>query len=120
MHVTKSMPDMQLRGVNPPQGPTSPPPGRMVRSSSAGEIGEGSRHTVPHMTYLTPLHLRKGKGGRQPAADPRMDPRIDPKKARRILANRLSAAKSKLKQKQNAAAAAVVAQLQAELNASLP
>ena len=28
-----------------------------------------------------------------------MDPRIDPKKAKRILANRLSAAKSKLKQK---------------------
>ena len=31
--------------------------------------------------------------------DPRMDPNIDPKKAKRILANRLSAAKSKLKQK---------------------
>jgi hypothetical protein len=27
------------------------------------------------------------------------DPRIDPKKARRIMANRLSAAKSKMKQK---------------------
>ena len=43
--------------------------------------------------------MRKGKGGRQPAGDPRLDPRIDPKKAKRILANRLSAAKSKLKQK---------------------
>mmetsp|Transcript_17277 Transcript_17277/g.37276 ORF Transcript_17277/g.37276 Transcript_17277/m.37276 type:complete len:515 (-) Transcript_17277:1247-2791(-) len=42
---------------------------------------------------------RKGKGGRQPAQDPRSDPSIDPKKAKRILANRQSAARSKLKQK---------------------
>lgn len=46
---------------------------------------------------LTPR--RKGKGGRQPANDPRLDPNVDPKKARRIVANRISAAKSKLKQK---------------------
>ena len=38
-------------------------------------------------------------GGRQPASDPRLDPAIDPKRAKRILANRLSAARSKLKQK---------------------
>ena len=31
---------------------------------------------------------RRGKGGRQPAADPRLDPDMDPKKAKRILANR--------------------------------
>ena len=37
--------------------------------------------------------------GRQPALDPRLDPGIDPKRAKRILANRLSAARSKLKQK---------------------
>jgi len=42
---------------------------------------------------------RKGKGGRTPAQDPRLDPNIDPKKAKRILANRQSAARSKLKQK---------------------
>lgn len=42
---------------------------------------------------------RRGKGGRQPAADPRLDPAVDPKRAKRILANRNSAAKSKLKQK---------------------
>lgn len=52
-----------------------------------------------HRAYLTPAHKRKGKGGRQPAADPRLDPAIDPKRARRILANRLSAARSKMKQK---------------------
>lgn len=52
-----------------------------------------------HRAYLTPAHKRKGKGGRQPAADPRLDPGIDPKRARRILANRLSAARSKMKQK---------------------
>jgi hypothetical protein len=45
------------------------------------------------------LQHRRGKGGRQPASDPRLDPKIDPKKARRILANRQSAARSKLKQK---------------------
>lgn len=49
--------------------------------------------------YLTPAEKRKGKGGRQPASDPRLDPSVDPKKARRILANRLSAARSKLKQR---------------------
>lgn len=69
----------------------------MPRSRSAGDVADLAN--VPHLGYLTPQHLRKGKGGRQPAADPRLDPRIDPKKARRILANRLSAAKSKLKQK---------------------
>ena len=52
-----------------------------------------------HLAYLTPAHKRKGKGGRQPAADPRLDPSVDPKRARRILANRLSAARSKMKQK---------------------
>lgn len=54
---------------------------------------------LPHSAFLTPSHLRKGKGGRQPAADPRLDPRMDPKKAARIMANRLSAAKSKQRQK---------------------
>ncbi|KDD74262.1 hypothetical protein H632_c1450p1 [Helicosporidium sp. ATCC 50920] len=52
------------------------------------------------MKYLTPLSERKGKGGRQPAADPRNNPAIDPKKAQRIINNRISAAKSKIKQKQ--------------------
>lgn len=71
----------------------------MPRSRSANDVTGLNRYTVPHSEFLTPPHLRKGKGGRQPAGDPRMDPRIDPKKAKRILANRLSAAKSKLKQK---------------------
>lgn len=69
------------------------------RSRSASELLDLNRYDVPHAEFLTPPHLRKGKGGRQPAADPRLDPRIDPRKAKRILANRLSAAKSKLKQK---------------------
>jgi hypothetical protein len=83
----------------------------MPRSQSAIELSKsggmsgmpsprgGGKHFVPHQQFLTPSHLRKGKGGRQPAADPRLDPKIDPKKAKRILANRLSAARSKLKQK---------------------
>ena len=54
---------------------------------------------LAHAQYLMPAHLRKGKGGRQPAMDPRSDPRVDTKKARRILANRLSAARSKMRQK---------------------
>ena len=58
-----------------------------------------SKYDVPHAQFLTAPSMRKGKGGRQPKMDPRMDPNIDPKKAKRILANRLSAAKSKLKQK---------------------
>lgn len=72
----------------------------MPRSRSANDVSGLDRYAaIPHSGFLTPPHLRKGKGGRQPAGDPRMDPRIDPKKAKRILANRLSAAKSKLKQK---------------------
>lgn len=51
------------------------------------------------MSALLEKVQRKGKGGRAPAEDPRLDPNIDPRKARRILANRISAARSKLKQK---------------------
>lgn len=42
---------------------------------------------------------KKGKGGRQPAVNPFLDPNVDPKKAKRIVANRESAARSKLRQK---------------------
>lgn len=42
---------------------------------------------------------KKGKGGRQPAKDPRLDPNMDQRKAKRIVANRKSAARSKQKQK---------------------
>ncbi len=54
---------------------------------------------LAELAYLNPRNKRKGKGGRQPAMDPRLDPNVDPKKAKRILANRLSAARSKMKQK---------------------
>lgn len=54
---------------------------------------------LAELAYLNPRNKRKGKGGRQPAMDPRLDPSVDPKKAKRILANRLSAARSKMKQK---------------------
>ena len=54
---------------------------------------------LAELAYLNPRNKRKGKGGRQPAMDPRLDPTVDPKKAKRILANRLSAARSKMKQK---------------------
>jgi hypothetical protein len=72
-----------------------------VKSYSTNDLSSlaAQAFDVPHSQYLTAPHLRKGKGGRQPAQDPRMDPNIDPKKAKRILANRLSAAKSKMKQK---------------------
>ena len=54
---------------------------------------------VAHRAFLVPAHKKRGKGGRQPAADPRLDPSIDARRAKRILANRLSAARSKMKQK---------------------
>ncbi|KAK9845601.1 hypothetical protein WJX84_003797 [Apatococcus fuscideae] len=80
---SRSGADMQMSQGDPRSASTSllgfPPPGRL--------------------NYLTPPELRKGKGGRQPALDPRLDPNVDPKRAKRILANRLSAARSKMKQK---------------------
>lgn len=54
---------------------------------------------VAHRAFLVPPHKKRGKGGRQPASDPRLDPNIDERRAKRILANRLSAARSKMKQK---------------------
>lgn len=42
---------------------------------------------------------RRGKGGRQPAINPFLDPAVDPKRAKRVLANRLSAARSKARQR---------------------
>ena len=73
---------------------------RVPKSYSTNDLSSlASKYDVPHAQFLTAPSMRKGKGGRQPKMDPRMDPNIDPKKAKRILANRLSAAKSKLKQK---------------------
>ena len=65
------------------------------------ELEAGSQRQLLPSEKNRPSRARLGLPipGSQPAADPRLDPRIDPKKARRILANRLSAAKSKLKQK---------------------
>lgn len=73
---------------------------RVPKSFSTNDLSSLTvKYDVPHAQFLTAPGMRKGKGGRQPKMDPRMDPNIDPKKAKRILANRLSAAKSKLKQK---------------------
>ncbi len=44
-------------------------------TSSNGEGAERTdlgRYNVPHLPYLTPPNMRKGKGGRQPAIDPRL------------------------------------------------
>lgn len=58
-----------------------------------------SANALAELDCLSLPNKRKGKGGRQPAMDPRLDPNVDPKRAKRILANRLSAARSKMKQK---------------------
>ncbi|KAK9809978.1 hypothetical protein WJX72_002902 [[Myrmecia] bisecta] len=55
---------------------------------------------VGQLFHLMPPSMRRGKGGRQASIDPRLDPDLDDKRARRILSNRLSAARSKLKQRQ--------------------
>ena len=44
---------------------------------------------------------KKKQNTRKTAPDPRLDPNIDPKRAKRIIANRESAARSKAKQKQH-------------------
>ncbi|QDZ18130.1 BZIP domain-containing protein [Chloropicon primus] len=44
---------------------------------------------------------KQRKNTRKTAPDPRLDPNIDPKRAKRIIANRESAARSKAKQKQH-------------------
>ena len=59
--------------------------------TGAGVTGDGGQGHAPTR--------RKGRGGRTAAMDPRLDPSIDPKRAKRILANRQSAARSKNKQR---------------------
>lgn len=104
-HKVASMPNFSLGVTHSSQeeGQADVPPVSMLpKSYSTNDLSSLSgqqKYDVPHSHFLTAPHMRKGKGGRQPKIDPRMDPNIDPKKARRILANRLSAAKSKLKQK---------------------
>lgn len=63
------------------------------------ELARTADVEVAHRAFLVPPHKKRGKGGRQPASDPRLDPNIDERRAKRILANRLSAARSKMKQK---------------------
>ena len=76
-----------------------------IGASTEHGHGHGHGHAIattavlPHQQFLTAPHMRSGKGGRKPSIDPRLDPNVDPKKAKRILANRLSAAKSTLKRK---------------------
>lgn len=66
-------------------------------SSAVGHCGPQVLSQLVAQAQAQPR--RKGKGGRQPAMDPRLDPAMDPKKAKRILANRQSAARSKMKQR---------------------
>lgn len=81
----------------PPDGRASPPDSPDV--DHLEELARTADLEVAHRAFLVPPHKKRGKGGRQPAADPRLDPNIDERKAKRILANRLSAARSKMKQK---------------------
>ena len=67
--------------------------------SRAGASRRSNVNALTEQDLLNAVGKRKGKGGRQPAMDPRLDPNVDPKRAKRILANRLSAARSKMKQK---------------------
>ena len=55
-------------------GPSAGNSGAGAGGAAAGAAAGGDlkRYNVPHLPFLTPPHLRKGKGGRQPAADPRM------------------------------------------------
>ena len=103
-HKVASMPNFSMENslIEDDEGQVKASAASLLpKSFSTNDLSSLSsqKYDVPHSQFLTAPHMRKGKGGRQPKIDPRMDPNIDPKKARRILANRLSAAKSKLKQK---------------------
>ena len=65
----------------------------------AAEIEDMDALVAAHAEHMTPHHLRTHKGGRAPAADPRDNPAYTPTQARRIMKNRLSAARSKLRRK---------------------
>lgn len=87
-----------------PGRPALPAAAAAVRKLPASTLETAASLLKDLPTPLVPLVIaksttRRGKGGRQPAADPRLDPNMDPKRAMRILKNRLSAARSKLKQK---------------------
>ena len=82
------------------------PSTKMLAAVAAAVDNMSTADVLAELACLSPQNKRKGKGGRQPAMDPRLDPNVDPKKAKRILANRLSAARSKMKQKSHVEVAA--------------
>ncbi len=49
----------------------TPAPGTSTAEVDAAPPSS-QRFSVPHLPYLVPPHMRKGKGGRQPAPDPRL------------------------------------------------
>uniref|UniRef100_A0A061S1E8 BZIP domain-containing protein n=2 Tax=Tetraselmis sp. GSL018 TaxID=582737 RepID=A0A061S1E8_9CHLO len=75
-----------------------PPGGPLPRPASMPALGGKPLKFDPGVQPEA-VPRRKGRGGRTAAMDPRLDPNIDPKRAKRILANRLSAARSKNKQR---------------------
>jgi len=76
--------------------PREPAPRHKVR-------GDPSKVALDEATFKKFLEKepKQRKGSRKNAPDPRLDPNIDPRRAKRIVANRESAARSKAKQKQH-------------------
>jgi hypothetical protein len=65
-HRYRTRPHPHLHTIDPCAGASS---GNGAGTPTGGDM---ERYNVPHLPFLTPPHLRKGKGGRQPAADPRL------------------------------------------------
>mmetsp|Transcript_19171 Transcript_19171/g.53462 ORF Transcript_19171/g.53462 Transcript_19171/m.53462 type:complete len:418 (-) Transcript_19171:340-1593(-) len=79
--------------------PAQPPMGHLPRPASMPALMGGGPLMFDPGLAAQPPPKKKGRGGRTAAMDPRLDPNVDPKRAKRILANRLSAARSKNKQR---------------------
>ena len=72
---------------------------KCIRPGCGVVIEDMDALVTAHAEHMTPHHKRTHKGGRAPAADPRDNPEYTPTQARRIMKNRLSAARSKLRKK---------------------
>ena len=73
----------------------------LTRRNESGEVDGVVWDESSFQRFLTTEPKKRNVSNKKLAPDPRLDPNVDPKRAKRIVANRESAARSKNKQKRH-------------------